>query len=64
MTGEGLRLALNQYEFIFEEKVKVLRDGQVCNCFVKEYMLPGYKLAVCAEEEEFAEISMMKLINE
>ena len=56
MTGEGIRLALDQFEFIFDEEVKVFRNGQRCACFIKEYELPGYKLSVCAEDKEFAPI--------
>lgn len=55
MTGEGMQLALNRFEFVFEECVKVFRDGKICSCFVKEYEIPGYKLTVCAKEAEFAE---------
>ena len=56
MTGEGMRLALDQFEIIFDEDVKVFRNGRRCACFIKEYELPGYKLSVCAEEKEFAPI--------
>ena len=59
MTGEGMKLALNQFEFVFGEGVKVLRNGEICNCFIKEYTLPGYKLSVCAEEAEFAQLQYM-----
>ena len=56
MTGEGMRLALDQFEFIFEKTVKVFRNGEVCPCYIKEYEVPGYKVSVCAEEKEFAPI--------
>ena len=56
MTGEGMRLSLDQFEIIFDEDVKVFRNGQRCACFIKEYELPGYKLSVCAEEKEFVPI--------
>lgn len=60
MTGEGMRLPLNQFEIRFEERPKVLRDEKIQNCFIKEYELPQdaisqYKLTVCAEEDEFSE---------
>lgn len=62
MTGEGMSLALNQFEFVFGDFVKVVRDGKICSCFIKEYELPEYKLTVCAEEAEFAEnIEYIKL---
>ena len=40
MTGEGLRLPLNQFEIRFEERVKIYRDGKTCACFLKEYEIP------------------------
>lgn len=55
MTGEGLRIPLNKFEMEFGAEVRVYRDGKCCNCHMKEYRIPGYKLAVCAEEAEFAE---------
>jgi len=61
MTGEGMKLALDQFEFVFEEPVKVFRNGEICPCFIKEYELPGYKVSVCAEDGEFAEIIMTVL---
>lgn len=60
MTGEGMRLPLNQFELYFEESVQISRDGSLQNCFIMEYELPQnaipqYKLSVCAEEDEFSE---------
>lgn len=55
MTGEGMHLGLDQFEMVFEDEVKVYREGEKCDCFVKEYEIPGYKLTVCAEENGFAE---------
>ena len=54
MTGEGLSLGLNHCEFVLEDPVQVYRDGQRCDCWVREYALPGYKLTVCAQEQDFA----------
>lgn len=54
MTGEGMRVPLNRFEFVFEEPVKVIRDGEICPCHIKEYELPDYLLTVCAEEAEFS----------
>lgn len=56
MTGEGMSLSLDRFEFIFNENIKVYRDGELCSCFVKEYEIPGYKLTVCAQENRFEEI--------
>ncbi len=54
MTGEGMRLALNRYEMIFEDRVRVRRDDEYQPCFIKEYEIPEYMLTVCAREDEFA----------
>ncbi len=62
MTGEGISFALNRIGFEFGEEIKAFRDGILCDCFVKEYELPDYKVAVCAEEEAFADkIEILKL---
>ena len=55
MTGEGMTLGLDRVEFKLEEPVKAYRDGLLCRCSIKEYELPGYKVAICAEEENFAD---------
>lgn len=55
MTGEGLRIDLDRFEIVIAEKTSVYRDGERCDCFIKEYEIPGYKLSVCAREREFAE---------
>ncbi len=56
MTGEGMSLALDRFEFDLTEQPTVKHDGKACGCHVKEYDLPGYKLAVCAEEDIFTDI--------
>lgn len=43
MTGTGLRVPLDTLE--------------VEDCYLKEYEIPGYQVTVCAEENEFAELS-------
>ena len=55
MTGEGMTLALNRFEFIFDNEIKVYRDGILCNCFIKEYEIPNYKISVCSEDSIFAD---------
>ena len=55
MTGEGMSLGLDRFEFDMDGQPTVKRDGAICDCHIKEYELPGYKLAVCAESADFAE---------
>ena len=53
MTGEGSSLSLKSFEFEIRDNVKVYRDGNLCDCYIKEYEIPGYKLTVCSEEYDF-----------
>ena len=55
MTGEGISFPLNRIEFKLGEPIGVYRDGEKCDCHVREYEILGYKVSVCAEEDEFAE---------
>ncbi len=55
MTGEGMYLPLQDFEILFSgERVQVRRSGKILPCHVMEYSIPGYKVSVCAEEEDFA----------
>lgn len=64
MTGEGMKLALNRFEFLFDDKIQVYRDGSLQACNIKEYDVPGYKLTVCTEDTAFADdIVFVKLLN-
>lgn len=56
MTGEGMKVPLNQVEFVLEDSVQVYRDEKKCACNIKEYDIPGYKVTVCAEEDVCAEV--------
>lgn len=56
MTGEGMQLGLNRLEFRMDPVVQVYRDGEACPCYIKEYEIPGYKLTVCAEENDFSDM--------
>ena len=52
MTGEGMRLDLDRFEFLpGAEKIKVRRDGKLLSCHIMECDIPGYKVSVCAKEE-------------
>ena len=53
MTGEGLQLSLDRIEFVLGEKIKVYRDGKLCDCNINEYEIDGYTLTVCTKDNEF-----------
>lgn len=53
-TGEGMKLALNRFEFNIEDSVKVFRDGILQNCFIKEYEILDYCISICSEINDFA----------
>lgn len=59
MTGEGMCLALDRFEIVIKDPIKVFRDGERGSCFIKEYTIPGYKLSVCAKEAEFSELELL-----
>lgn len=54
-TGEGMKLALDSFEFQFLDDIRVFRDGKQCECHIKEYDVVDHKLTVCAKENEFAD---------
>lgn len=55
MTGEGMKLSLQDFEILPEgERIRVRRGDEILPCHMKEYNISGYKVSVCAEEEEFA----------
>ena len=55
MTGEGMHLPMDAFEIHLGDCVKVFREGGEQSCHIKEYGIPGYKVVVCAEENEFSE---------
>ena len=57
MTGEGMHLPMSEYEICIGEDISVLRDGKKQSCFIKEYHIPGYQIAVCVEEELFSDLT-------
>lgn len=55
MTGEGMQLSLQDFEVLPEgERIRVRRGDEILPCRMMEYDIPGYKVTVCAGEEEFA----------
>lgn len=62
MTGEGLSLGLDQFEVRLDgPHISIYKDGKLENCYIKEYEIPGYKVTVCARENEFDE-RMLELV--
>ena len=55
MTGEGMSLPMDAFEIQLSEPIKVFRNGVEQSCYIKEYEVLGYKVAVCSEEKEFSE---------
>ena len=55
MTGEGLRVSLDQIAADIDDGGKIWRKGKECDVCIKEYDVPQYKLTVCAKEEVFDE---------
>ncbi len=56
MTGEGMQLPLRDFELLLDgERIQVRREGKILSCHILEYRIPGYKVSVCAEEENFAD---------
>ena len=54
MTGEGMGLAFDRFAVLLGlERIKICRSGKLLSCHIMEYDIPGYKVSVCAEEEEF-----------
>ena len=63
-TGDGMKLALNRFEFIIEDSVKVFRDGILIPCFIKEYEFLDYCISVCCEKNDFApQLEFVEVIN-
>ena len=56
MSGEGLKFPLRECELMLEGPTRVLRKGVIQPCVFKEYIVPGYRLAVCSEDAEFSDM--------
>ena len=56
MTGEGIHLSMQSFDVCIDSEIQICREGNQVPCFVKEYDIPGYRVTVCAQEKEFAEL--------
>ena len=54
-TGEGMKIGLDSFEIRMEQPVSIYHKKVKSLCNIKEYDIPGYKCAVCADENEFAD---------
>ena len=56
MTGEGMKVPLLSVEAaLWEEPIRIWRDGMEENCFIKEYEIEEYRISVCARESDFTD---------
>ena len=55
MTGKGLGQGLGTFRVLLNEPVKIIMKNRELEVFIKEYQVPGYKLSVCSEDEDFRE---------
>lgn len=56
MTGEGIGKSLKAFEVLMDEPVRVLRDGNIQACCIKEYQVEDYCISVCSEDTGFSDI--------
>lgn len=61
MTGEGLSFPMRRLEIDLKDSVKIIRDGILQPCFVREYIVSGYQVSVCSKEDEFAEMIQVNI---
>ena len=55
-TGKGLAQGLASFEFVLDDEIVLYDKGERQNLYFKEYKTNGYRIAVCAEENDFSEI--------
>lgn len=56
MTGEGIGLTIGVYEIVVDEEEKVLRDGEIQECYLSEIEMDGYIISVCAKNSAHVEV--------
>ena len=61
MTGEGLSLSMATYEIVMGERGQVLRDGRLQECYITEFAVDGYRIAVCSEKAGSVETIRVEL---
>ena len=62
MTGEGLGVPLEVYEIVIEDMgARVIRDGEVQECYVSVVEISGYIISICAESSAHVDVIWEKL---
>lgn len=56
MTGEGMGLPLGIYEIVLGDCARVIRDGEIQDCYLTEIEMDGYIISVCAEDSAHLEV--------
>ena len=49
MTGEGMGLPLGAYEIVLGDCARVIRNGEVQECYLSEIEMDGYIISICAK---------------
>lgn len=61
-TGKGLAQGLASFEFELDDEIILCDKGNRQKLFFKEYKINGYRIAVCAEKNDFSEnVEIIKL---
>lgn len=54
-TGKGFAQGLSSFEIELDNEISVYDNSEKQNIFFKEYKINGYRIAVCAEKNNFCE---------
>ena len=55
MIKKGLSMGLGTFEVVLGDEIKLFKDGQILDCYIKEYDLEGYKISICSEDNCYME---------
>ena len=56
MSGDPRLKSIKNYEIIIDEDIELYKEGQLEECWFEEYTIPGYRISVCAKENDFSEL--------
>ena len=63
MTGENFSSPAKSLEISITEEIEIQRDGNIENCWIEEYTIPGYKISVCTKDKSIEFASDIKFIT-